>query len=143
MDSGVLRGVLLFGPYIAIFFSSIILTGVWIFRDARARGSDQPLLWATNSMVLYPFVPLYYLYRRHRGAGLSRRSKSPPKYDQLLAMWVNAASLAHFGGLILSQPDVGVAVVTTYLFLVVLLPVMYILIYRGILWTMLERISSS
>lgn len=143
MDYGILRGVLFFGPYLAIFFSSIILTGVWIFRDARARGSDQPLLWATNSVVLHPFAPLYYLYRRHRGAGLNRRSKSPTKYDRFLSMWVTAAYLAHLGGLILSQPDIGVAVVNTYLYLVVLLPVMYLLIYREIFWTVLERISLS
>jgi sec-independent protein translocase protein TatC len=132
----------LIGSY-AVFGLSILLSiGLWVFRDARARESDQPFLWAIFSVLLFPPLgPLYYLYRRSRRAGIGCRSEPPTNYDRFLAMWVIAGNIAYFGGAFSSPPDVFVTIIYTYIFLGVLLPVMYLLVYRGGYRTVLDQVS--
>lgn len=122
----------LVGSY-AVFGLSIMLSiGLWVFRDARARGSDQPFLWGIFSVLLFPPLgPLYYLYRRYRRASMSRRAEPPTKYDRFLAMWANAGTIAYLGGVSLSPPDIFAPIIYTYILLVVLLPIMYLLVYLG------------
>lgn len=111
--------------------SMFLSVGVWVFRDARAHGNDQPSLWAIYSVVLYPFALLYYLYKHYRRASLDRRAEPPTKSDRFLAMWANASNIAFLGGFLLGKTDIGVVTIYTYILLGVLLPVMYLLVYRG------------
>jgi hypothetical protein len=142
MGSDILLAALV-GSY-AVFGLSILLSiGLWVFRDARARGSDQPFLWAMISVLLFPPLgTLYYLYRRYRREGIGCRAKPPTKYDRFLAMWVITGNVAYLGGAFSSPPDVFVAIIYTYIFLGILLPVMYLLVYRGGYRTVLDRVSA-
>jgi hypothetical protein len=140
MSLDIPTGVLFFAPYMVLFFTLPVLTGLWVFRDSRARGSDQPFFWGIGSALLSPFFPLYYLYRRYRRAGLGCRAESPTKYDRLLAMWVNASFIALIVGLRSGGIEPGLVVTHTYVLLGVLLPIMYLLVYRGEYRTVLDRV---
>lgn len=135
-------GTAFFGSY-AVFLLSVSLSiGLWVFRDARARRSDQPFQWAMVSVFLFPPLgPLYYLYKRYRRSGFDDRIEPPTKYDRFLAMWANASFIAYIGGPTFSSIDIGTSIIYTYIWLGVLLPIMYLLVYRGGYRTVVDRIS--
>jgi hypothetical protein len=134
-------GTVFIGSYTVFLLSIMLSIGLWVFRDARARGSDQPFLWAMVSVFFFPPLgPLYYLYRRYRRAGFDDRTEPPTKSDRFLAMWANASFIAYVGAPIFSPIGVT-ALIYTYIWLGVLLPVMYLLVYRGGYRTVVDRIS--
>jgi hypothetical protein len=103
--------------------------GAWVTRDARARGSDQPVSWALAS-VFTPIGLPYYLYRRYRRAGFGER-ESPPTRDRILATWASATLGAFLAGAIFSPPDPLSQIRYTLGGFLVLLPSSYLLVYRG------------
>lgn len=79
------------------FMLSIALSIGWVVRDARARGSNQPVAWALVSLMFVPFGLCYYFYSRYRREGLSQRVEPPTTYERLLAMWASAGFTAFVG----------------------------------------------
>ncbi|WP_281193850.1 hypothetical protein [Halorubrum sp. F4] len=59
-----LRSVLYYGAVYGI----VLAVAVWIYRDAKARGSDRALAWALATIVFTILPVLAYLYL-HRDAG--------------------------------------------------------------------------
>lgn len=134
---------LLFYSYAAFMLSIALSIGLWVFRDARARGSDQPVMWALVSGGFIPFGLCYYFYSRYRRKGLSQRGESPTTYDRLLAMWASAGFTVFAGQSVVLPPDIYLSIIGTYGLLVVLLPVMYLLVYCGTYRTILGWDSTS
>ncbi len=140
MDTSILVPLLVLSY--AVFGLSILLSiGLCVFRDARARGNDHPFQWAIISVILFPPIgPLYYLYKRYRKVNLGTRAEAPTEYDRFLSMWISTGTIAYLGGQFLSPIDPLAPIVYTYILLVVLLPIMYFLVYRGGYRTVLERL---
>ena len=58
-------------PLTLVIYGVVVAAAVWIYRDARARGSRYAVLWAASTL-LFTIVPvLAYLYL-HRAAGPAR-----------------------------------------------------------------------
>ena len=58
-------------PLTLVIYGVVVAAAVWIYRDARARGSRYAVLWALATL-LFTIVPvLAYLYL-HREAGPAR-----------------------------------------------------------------------
>jgi len=114
----------------AIFwFSMIVSLGLWVFRDSRARGSDQPLVWAFASVFTPVGLP-YYFYRRYRQAGLGTR-KVTTRADRRLAVWASASVSAFLMSALLSPPDPLSQILYTLISFSILLPSVYLFVYRG------------
>lgn len=107
----------------------VVSLGLWVTRDARARGSKQPLTWGFAS-VFTPIGLPYYLYKRYRNAGLDER-ETTTRVDRVLAMWASASLAAFLLGVILSPPDPFSQIRVTLIVFLVFLPGAYLLIYRG------------
>src|SRR6056297_1703788 len=73
--------------------------GFWTYRDARARGSGSPVLWAVGivfGLVLFPL----YLYRRR-----PERTTPPTRLDRGLATLASSGVGAFLVGAVFSPPD--------------------------------------
>ncbi|QWC18714.1 hypothetical protein [Halorubrum sp. 2020YC2] len=58
-------------PLTLVVYGVVVAAAVWIYRDAKARGSRYAVLWALSTL-LFTIVPvLLYLYL-HREAGPAR-----------------------------------------------------------------------
>ena len=58
-------------PLTLVIYGVLVAAAVWIYRDARARGSRYAVVWAASTL-LFTIVPvLAYLYL-HRAAGPAR-----------------------------------------------------------------------
>ncbi|OTF12325.1 hypothetical protein [Halorubrum sp. SD612] len=58
-------------PLTLVIYGVVVAASVWIYRDARARGSRYAVVWAASTL-LFTIVPvLAYLYL-HRDAGPAR-----------------------------------------------------------------------
>jgi len=58
-------------PLTLVIYGVVVAAAVWIYRDARARGSRYAVIWAASTL-LFTIVPvLAYLYL-HRAAGPAR-----------------------------------------------------------------------
>ncbi|MEZ3162571.1 hypothetical protein ABNG03_14545 [Halorubrum sp. RMP-47] len=58
-------------PLTLVIYGVVVAAAVWIYRDARARGSRYAVVWAVSTL-LFTIVPvLAYLYL-HRAAGPAR-----------------------------------------------------------------------
>ncbi|WP_297884926.1 hypothetical protein [uncultured Halorubrum sp.] len=58
-------------PLTLVIYGVVVAAAVWIYRDARARGSRYAVVWAASTL-LFTIVPvLAYLYL-HRAAGPAR-----------------------------------------------------------------------
>jgi len=45
----------------------IVLSTIWVYSDAKERGSNSPVLWACGTLCLVPvFLPLYIVKRPAR-----------------------------------------------------------------------------
>ncbi|WP_241964407.1 hypothetical protein [Halorubrum sp. 48-1-W] len=62
-----LRAVLYYGAVYGI----VLAVAVWIYRDAKARGSDRALAWFLATLVFTILPVLAYLYL-HRDTGPAR-----------------------------------------------------------------------
>ena len=117
----------------AVWGSTLFALGLWVCRDADARGSSHPLLWGLSS-VLPPFGPavlLYYFFLRARSDRIGPRRTPATGLDRGLAAWAGAGLVAVAAGGLLAPPDpVTAGVYTSVAFLVCLLPA-YLLVYRG------------
>lgn len=116
--------------WVAFYSSMILSVGLWVIRDARARESDQPITWAV-ALVFTPIGLPYYLYRRYRRAGLSERQTPPTKRDRLLTAWASASLGSFLLSALLAPPDPVSQILFILVGLGILLPVVYLLIYRG------------
>lgn len=54
--------------YYGAIYGVVLAVAVWIYRDAKARGSDRALLWFISTIVFAILPVLLYLYL-HRDAG--------------------------------------------------------------------------
>jgi len=58
-------------PLTLVIYGVVVAAAVWIYRDARARGSRYAVVWGLSTL-LFTIVPvLAYLYL-HRDAGPAR-----------------------------------------------------------------------
>ena len=130
----------LLASYAGLGLSIPLSTGLWVFWDARARGSDQPYSWGIYLVLFHPFAPLYYLYKRYRRAGIDSRSEPPTKYNRFLAVWAPASFIAFAAGFLLVPWFVYIPVIYTYKLLAILIPIMHLLVYRSRYWTVLDRV---
>lgn len=75
VEFAIIRAVLYYGAVYGV----VIGMAVWIYRDARSRGSRAPLGWALATLVLTIVPVLGYLYLRWRaepiGADTVEKSK--------------------------------------------------------------------
>ncbi|RLM50471.1 hypothetical protein [Halorubrum sp. Atlit-28R] len=58
-------------PLTLVIYGVVVAAAVWIYRDAKARGSRYALLWALSTLVFTIVPVLAYLYL-HREAGPAR-----------------------------------------------------------------------
>lgn len=119
-----------FGAFVLLWASMVLAAGLWVARDARARGSDRPMLWSLASVFTPVGLP-YYLFRRFRRNGLGERASSPTRLDRLLATWTAATLAASFVGSVLSPPDPFSQLLYTLGTLCVTLPLAYLFLYCG------------
>jgi len=77
---------------------------LWIARDASARGSDRPRIWAIASVTTPIGLP-YYFYQRFVGDGIS--DDRPPATGR--ERWIQTLGIASLGavlvGTMLAPPD--------------------------------------
>jgi len=62
VDLATVRSVIYYGA----IYSIVVGMAVWIYRDARSRGSRFPLAWALATLVFTIIPVLSYLYLRQR-----------------------------------------------------------------------------
>lgn len=124
-----LRTVVLPVALLGLWASVFLAVGLWVFRDARDRGTRRAAGLALASVVV-PFVLPYYLYRRSRSAGESR-SDPPAPVDRGLATWGAAGLAAIAVGAVFAPPDPFSQAIYALGSLVPVLPVAYLLVYRG------------
>jgi hypothetical protein len=55
-------------PLTLVIYGVVVAAAVWIYRDARARGSRYAVLWALSTLLFTIIPVLAYLYL-HREAG--------------------------------------------------------------------------
>jgi len=61
-------------PLTLVIYGVVVAAAVWIYRDAKARGSRYAMVWALATL-LFTIVPvLAYLYL-HRDAGPARSER--------------------------------------------------------------------
>jgi len=61
-------------PLTLVIYGVVVAAAVWIYRDAKARGSLRAIVWALATL-LFTIVPvLAYLYL-HRDAGPARSER--------------------------------------------------------------------
>jgi hypothetical protein len=58
-------------PLTLVIYGVVVAAAVWIYRDAKARGSRYAPLWALSTLVFTIVPVLAYLYL-HREAGPAR-----------------------------------------------------------------------
>jgi len=121
---------LLFAVNAALWLSTTAALCWWLYRDASARGSRTPTGWALSGAFV-PLVLPYYLYKRRRGPVLSQRERSVDRLDRRLGTVVTAGLGAFLVGLIVTPPDPVLQFVVFPLLFLTLLPVAYVLVYRG------------
>jgi len=59
-------------PLTLVIFGVVVATAVWIYRDARARGSRYAIVWGLSTLLFTIIPVLLYLYL-HRDAGPARQ----------------------------------------------------------------------
>ncbi|ELZ42215.1 hypothetical protein C471_04215 [Halorubrum saccharovorum DSM 1137] len=55
-------------PLTLVIYGVVVAAALWIYRDAKARGSRYAALWALSTLVFTILPVLAYLYL-HRDAG--------------------------------------------------------------------------
>lgn len=114
---------------------------VWVYRDARARGSDRPGYW--TALTIPPIGVLgfpRYLHHRHRRLG--DRAKPPTRLGRLLATVASAGLAAMLLGTVLTPPDPYSQITWLSVGFLALLPPAYVLVYRGTYRQILRRLDA-
>lgn len=121
-------------PFLAsMLFSGVALTtalaaGLWVSRDAQARGSSIPYLWGFVA-VLGPGIVLYgpaVLL----GVGLGERRSPPDATDRALGTWLVAGVTAILVGTLRSPPDPFTMAYRGLAAFAVALVLAYLLVFR-------------
>lgn len=117
--------VLFFGTYAAWLVGVVAYVG-WIYRDAAARGSENPFRWGVGALLFGPLVLLAYLPKRR---GLGARPEPPSRVTKAFAsvgagLWVSFVLGAFF-----APPDPFTQVLYAAGSLVVTAPLAYVLIF--------------
>lgn len=73
--------------------------GLWTYRDARARESGSPVLWAVGLVFALVLFPLYFYLRR------PERNTPPARLDRGLATLASSGVSAFLVGAVFSPPD--------------------------------------
>ncbi|WP_050032174.1 hypothetical protein [Halorubrum halophilum] len=58
-------------PLTLVIYGVVVAAAVWIYRDARARGSRYAIVWALATL-LFTIVPVLAYLFLHRDAGPAR-----------------------------------------------------------------------
>ncbi|WP_074654824.1 hypothetical protein [Haloarcula vallismortis] len=109
---------------VLVWATTVGSIGLWTYRDARARESRSPVLWAIGIVFALLVFP-YYLYRR------GSRTHPPERLDHVLVTLASAGVGAFVAGAVLSPPDPISQVYYLPTAFAGLLPAAYLLIYRG------------
>ncbi|MFB6235097.1 MAG: hypothetical protein ABEH81_07845 [Halopenitus sp.] len=75
VDLATARSVIYYGA----IYSIVVGMAVWIYRDARSRGSRSPLAWALATLVLTIIPVLSYLYLRQRATPATGEAVGKPE----------------------------------------------------------------
>ncbi|GAB7090360.1 hypothetical protein JCM18237_06310 [Halorubrum luteum] len=59
--------------YYGAIYGIVLAVAVWIYRDAKARGSDRALVWFLATLVFTILPVLLYMYL-HRDVGPASRT---------------------------------------------------------------------
>lgn len=114
--------------FVALWLCLAASLCLWVYRDARARGSDSPAGWAISVGVLaIPMLP-WYLYRRR---SLDGRRDADSTFDRLLSTWVLAGLATFVLGIPLSSPDPFRQLRYWSVALPVALPLAYVFVAMG------------
>ncbi|WP_415382804.1 hypothetical protein [Halosimplex sp. TS25] len=97
---------------------------VWVYQDARARGSDHPAGSAVAVAVFPPLLVAYVYYR-------SDRSQPQSDRERLTLTALLALLSAMLAGSVFAPPDVFAQPRNTFGALLVTFPLFYLLVYRG------------
>lgn len=134
-------GLVLAAITLVFFLAVQVSLLAWVYRDARARGTDRPWHWTTLATPPLGVVGLpWYLYRRH--GHLPDRIEPPARLDRLLATVVSAGLVAILLGPVLSPPDPFSQIVWLSVGFVALLPPAYVLVYRGAYRRLLRSVGA-
>lgn len=128
------------GVAAAFWVSMTLSLAAWVARDAQARGSSQPTTWALAAVFTPVGLP-YYLYKRYRHPGLDRRYDPPTRRERAVATWASANLGALLGIGLFSPPDPYTQILLLPFVFVSLLPLAYLLMYRGTYRSLRERIG--
>lgn len=88
---------------VVVYLAGAIGVGLWITRDARARGSSIPIQWGIAAVVT-PIVIPYYLYLR-RGSRLGPRDAPMTRTERALRAVGVSVLAALLVATILGPPD--------------------------------------
>jgi peptidoglycan/LPS O-acetylase OafA/YrhL len=102
--------------------------GVWVARDAAARGNRRATLWGVGTAVTAGLVGAYYLFVRAR---LDDRTHPPTRDERAARAVALAAVSAWVLASVFSPPDPSTQVFYGVGLLAVTLPLGYLLDYRG------------
>ncbi len=58
-------------PLTLVIYGIVVAVAVWIYRDAKARGSDRAVLWFLATLIFTILPVLAYMYL-HRAEGPAR-----------------------------------------------------------------------
>ncbi|EMA29282.1 DUF7534 family protein [Haloarcula japonica] len=109
---------------VLVWATTVGSIGLWTYRDARARESGSPVVWAIG-IVFALFILPYYLYRR------GTRAHPPERLDHGLMTLASAGVGAFVVGAVLGPPDPVTQLYYLPAAFAGLLPVAYLLVYRG------------
>ena len=96
---------------------------VWVYQDARARGSDRPVL-AAAGVALVPPALVVYVYHR------PERTQFQSDAERLTLSVLLALLSAMMAGTVFSPPDVFAQPRNTFGALLFMLPLFYLIVYR-------------
>jgi hypothetical protein len=65
-------GILALGPIVLLAFLVIlVVTAVWVYRDATTKGNKDAAIWTVGSLLVWPVVLIVYLIVRPKPVGSS------------------------------------------------------------------------
>jgi|GEM_PF-326931 len=88
----------------SIILVTMLSVGLWIARDASARGSDQPWIWALVCVTTPVGLP-YYFYLRFFGDGINSDRSPVTGRDRWIRVFGIAGLVALLVGSAVAPPD--------------------------------------
>lgn len=109
--------------YIGLYLTFVTLVAYWVYKDARARGSNNEGLWAVAVMV-FMFLILPYLWLRdEREKPLSKRERQ----DTVLVL---SMGVALFGSMMVSPLSPFIQLGYFMIIFLGVTPVVYIIMFK-------------